>query len=234
MNPAISIQVDHATDINFAYVCNGQPIIHSIRITNRSGQDMEDVLLTIACDSKLCESYAQKISILPAGETLTIPDVELKVNAQLLAANLEAETCTLTLRLTCDDRQVAAAEASVHLQEYEHWLGCNKDVKQLAAFIMPNHPDVIRIVAQAARFMEQWTGDPTMAAYLRMPGACRPAPAEHSGQGALLRRRMAGRENVPRSRVLRPCAAAEARRLRRQRDCRGGMHLHERRQKLLL
>lgn len=56
-------------------------------------------------------------------------------------------------------------ENPLRLMAYDQWLGSAKHPEMLAAFVMPNHPLISRVLAAASGFMEQWTGSSALDEY---------------------------------------------------------------------
>lgn len=54
---------------------------------------------------------------------------------------------------------------SAYFCEFDQWPGLQYTPELLTAFAMPNHPVVTSMIRLAAKYLEKWTGDPSLAGY---------------------------------------------------------------------
>ena len=64
-----------------------------------------------------------------------------------------------------DGQTVAQLRQRIEVLAHDQWGGMRSLPEMLAAFILPNHPAIETLLAEAARILEQWTGDASLSGY---------------------------------------------------------------------
>lgn len=64
-----------------------------------------------------------------------------------------------------EDEELASETKEIVALAFDEWPGLQYTPELLTAFSMPNHPVVLSLLQLASRYLERWTGDPSLAGY---------------------------------------------------------------------
>lgn len=161
----ISLRAKIDTLINFAIQQNDVPIVKLLRIENYGDVPLRDLEVRISVEPAFAETWTRRItSISPH----TIVDLDL-IDLHLSPAFLSELTERVRGRLFIQVRQKAAIVAqwstSVVLLARNEWGGVSFMPETLAAFVLPNHPEIMRILRSASDILAKWTRNPSLGGY---------------------------------------------------------------------
>ncbi|WP_316839083.1 DUF3320 domain-containing protein [Pedobacter gandavensis] len=139
--------------------------IRELTISNTSDQPWEDLKVEISAEPEFASLWSEQIGRLEAGEVFQINSRQLDISPKFLADLTEKMTGKLILRLYDKENKVFEASYPIELLAFDQWPGAGMLPEMLAAFIMPNHPDIPKIIRRAAQLLEQWTGSPSFDEY---------------------------------------------------------------------
>ena len=165
--PDITLVPQLTTVINYALQQNRLPILPQITIQNHREQPLSSVTLTVDSVPEILVPYSQKIEQIPAQAEYTLHGLQVKANALFLAPLTERIQGTITIRLSDSFGVLAECTSEVTALAYDEWHGTAFFPELITAFVTPNHPEISKLVARAATFLQQWTGDPSLDAYQR-------------------------------------------------------------------
>ena len=151
--------------LNYALQQNRLPVIQQLSIVNRSDEPLEDIELQLSSTPDLCIPLKKHIDYIPANSTYNVKELRLMLNGEFLAGLTEKLTGLLHLSIRKDDRELYSDALEMTALAFDEWHGNAYLPELLAAFVTPNHPEVTRIVAEAAVLLGQWTGSPSLNAY---------------------------------------------------------------------
>lgn len=151
--------------INFALQQNHIPVIQSITISNPSGRNLEAVDLQIVSNIEAFLPYSKHLEEIPANESFVINPINLMLDAQCLAGLTEKLSGLVKVSLTSEGTLLCEETAELTVLAFDEWPGYTLYPEILAAFVTPNHPEIVKINARSAQFLEKWTGDPSFDAY---------------------------------------------------------------------
>jgi len=151
--------------VNFSMHQNYVPIVQSIRVTNKSEEDMYELHIRIHSEPDFAADWSKTIDRMPAGKTLEISPVHIVLSAAYLAELTERLTGSLTLEIRHQDQVLYKEVSPITLLAYDQWGGLASMPEMVAAFVMPNHPVIARMIRNASSYLDQWTGDPSFDAY---------------------------------------------------------------------
>lgn len=63
------------------------------------------------------------------------------------------------------DTEITSAKKEIVALAFDEWPGLKYTPELLAAFSLPNHPVVTSLIQLASKYLEKWTGDPSLAGY---------------------------------------------------------------------
>lgn len=98
----------------------------------------------------------------PAGENIVFEVDDPAINLRKLEQITEIETCTATYTLAVNGKKVSEACGRVTICPYDQWNGA---LVLLPAYMTPNHPDIIGLLQQAARWMQNEGMNPSLEGY---------------------------------------------------------------------
>lgn len=153
------------TVVNYGMQQNFVPIVQKLALSNHSETDLHAVKITITSEPEFAAVWAKTIDVIPAGQTMEIHAVPIEVSGTYLASLTERLTGTLTLEVTCGEETAYRERSPLTVLAYDQWAGLAIMPEMVAAFIMPNHPVVARIIGEAAPYLEKWTGSSAFDAY---------------------------------------------------------------------
>lgn len=151
--------------INFALQQNHVPVVQSITVSNPSDRGLESIELRIASDLNVVQPFSRHIERIPAKESFTLKDVRLTLDTQVLASLTEKVSGVLRVSLSSEGILLCEETAELTVLAFDEWPGYTLYPELLAAFVTPNHPEITRLNASAAKFLEEWTKDPSFDAY---------------------------------------------------------------------
>lgn len=148
--PSITIAPDLAATFTFASHQNSIPVIRSIRLDNPTPDSIENSRLELTASPPFLRSKTWTIDRIIAGESLTLADRRIDLDASYLAGLNEAERGDITLRLIQNDKIISEAVIQVRLLARDEWGGVADMAQLLPAFAMPNDPAIFKLLRSAA------------------------------------------------------------------------------------
>ena len=122
-------------------------------------------MIRISTGNGLTEDYKLGIEKIKPGEELHFRNLDVQVNADYLVSLTERCTCQLTVGIYSGESLLVSESTNLTALAFDQWPGLQYTPELLAAFAMPNHPVVTSMLQLAARYLEKWTGDPSLAGY---------------------------------------------------------------------
>lgn len=143
--------------VNYAAVQNRVPIVHTVRIENTSGLDLDDVCLVLSSNPPFIRGQRFQFDRLLAGEvrTLGLDVLELQPDHAYFAALNEAELGHVAAHAECADGGVAHAIHPICLLAHNEWAGIRGLPELLAAFVQPNSLTVDRLLGLASDLLKE-------------------------------------------------------------------------------
>ncbi len=151
--------------VNYALQQNRVPVIRCIRIFNDSDGALENVELKITASPALCLPYSKHLSYIAPRAAFRTEDVALLLDGEYLAGLTEKATATLSVSLWKEDTRLCGQDLEITALAYDEWSGYGIYPELLAAFVTPNHPEIVKLTARAADLLVKWTGDPSLDGY---------------------------------------------------------------------
>ncbi|MBR2176729.1 MAG: DUF4011 domain-containing protein [Clostridia bacterium] len=152
--------------VNFALWQNGRPVIYNIVLNNQSSEPIEKIEIKITSVPELFIPFSQNIEFIPAGSSFTLRNPEIALNGEFLAALTEKIKCCLNIEVLSDGQTILTKQEEITALAYDEWHGSSVYPELLAAFVTPNHPEIVKLAARTAELLGEWTGDPSLDGYL--------------------------------------------------------------------
>ncbi len=150
---------------NYAMQQNHYSLIRDLQIRNNTEEDWENLDLEIETDPEFCKKFSSHLEGIPAGETLIADVSEILPNGDFLAVLSSEIKGSVTVRLKKEETILAEVAQQIEVLTYDQYPDRNNP-GLLAAFVLPNHPALVPIIHDASEFLREWTGDPSLNAYL--------------------------------------------------------------------
>ncbi|MFK7693003.1 DUF3320 domain-containing protein [Paenibacillus sp. HJGM_3] len=151
--------------INFAMQQNYVPVVSQIMLSNLANEDIGPVTVRIHAEPEFARDWSKTVDVLPAGQSVDLGVIDIQLSGTYLAGLTERLTGALTLEVTQADRVLYLETSPLTLLAYDQWGGLATMPEMVAAFVMPNHPAVAKVIGEAALLLEKWTGNSSFDAY---------------------------------------------------------------------
>lgn len=163
----IELTVEAEDVITYAIQQNGGQIVRDICLKNTTEEDIDNLKIRITSDTDLIQVFELEVQKLRPNEELHLKEKELKIkiNGDYLASLTERITCSLRFCVLLDENELVSDQKDIVALAFDQWPGLKYTPELLAAFSMPNHPVVISLIQLAAKYLEKWTKDPSLAGY---------------------------------------------------------------------
>ncbi|HBF32941.1 TPA: DNA helicase, partial [Candidatus Sumerlaeota bacterium] len=164
---APSLQIDMELDptVNFAMQQNDVPIVQSLKITNLTQTEIRDVQVEIRTEPEFAMLWKTQIASLPSAGTYHLGVVDLELSPQHLLELTERVAGIVHVEVKSEQTVLAQTTSRIEILAHDEWSGLRSLPEILAAFVLPNHPDVERILSRAAQILKEWTGNSSLSGY---------------------------------------------------------------------
>lgn len=172
--PRVTIDATALEFLNFAQVHNSVPLVRELAITNTGEGALLGLVVRVELEPFM-EPWQGTISRLAPGATHHLDDLPLVFRDELLINATERDHGVLRIRVTeeGEGRLIAERSSPVAVLAYNEWRR-DTEPEMLASFVLPNHPDVGKVVDLARQLVGEATGDPALDGYQsKDPGRAR-------------------------------------------------------------
>ncbi|MEW6277706.1 MAG: DUF4011 domain-containing protein, partial [Candidatus Eremiobacterota bacterium] len=164
-SPPVLLTLDYDRCLNFAMQQNAVPTIKRLSVTNLGTEPLEGLEVRLRLEPDLSHTWSETLDILPAEATLHCEEVYPAPIPTRLVNTLERERGTVRVELLQRGHAILSRTWDLDVLAYNEWNGGGSLPELLAAFVMPNHPAIGELLQSAARFLGEWTGDPSLDGY---------------------------------------------------------------------
>ena len=161
----LELSVESDDVITYAIQQNMAGIVRDICIKNTTEKDIDNLVVRVDSDTNLIEFFQVGVEKIGAGEELHLRNLKIKINGDYLASLTERITCSLCFYVCYDKEVLLYDKKDIIALAFDQWPGLRYTPELLAAFSMPNHPVVTNLLQLSAKYLEKWTGDPSLAGY---------------------------------------------------------------------
>ncbi|MDL2257981.1 DUF3320 domain-containing protein, partial [Eubacteriales bacterium OttesenSCG-928-K08] len=151
--------------INFSLQQNAVPIVRSLTLKNQTDNPIENITISVSTLPGFALPLTLNIGIIPAGESISLGSQNLIISPDYLFSLTEKVLGSISVTVTNADGLLGEKTQPVELLCYDQWSGSLIMPEMLAAFVTPNHPDVVKMLADAGALLEKWSKDPSFSAY---------------------------------------------------------------------
>jgi hypothetical protein len=149
----VHLELDSARTIGYASIQNAVPVVRTLRVTNRSGNDLTDTELIVRCEPGFALGTRLRFQKLAPGETRSLGPIDLQPDHTFLAQLQEGMDASVSLSLVQGDSELARLSNPIEVLAYDQWAGTRALPELLAAFSMPNNPAVDMLIGKASKLL---------------------------------------------------------------------------------
>ncbi|WP_274362793.1 DUF3320 domain-containing protein [Paenibacillus thermotolerans] len=161
----VRCECEYIRTINYAMQQNYVPVIRRLRLTNNGSEDLHGVTAVITAEPAFAREWRKTADTLPAGQTVDLGVVDLKLEGAFLAELTERLAGSLTVTVYCDEEVIERQDLPVDVLAFDEWGGLTVLPELIGAFVTPNHPETSRLVRSAADIVARWDRNPSFDAY---------------------------------------------------------------------
>jgi very-short-patch-repair endonuclease len=163
--PPVQIGLEADPTVNFAMQQNDVPLVKALRLANGSAAALRDIAVRIWGEPGFVAPWTGHVSEIGPGGTCPVNTADLALSAQCLMNLTESVAGLLHAEVSAGGRILARHVQKVEVLATDQWSGLRSLPEILAAFVLPNHPAVQKVLADAAVVLRDWTGDPSLTGY---------------------------------------------------------------------
>ncbi len=161
----VAIQLELDPTVNFAMQQNDVPVIKRLCISNGAETPLDNVVVEISCEPEFAGAWRTHIAAVPANGLYDLGKIDLALSAGYLAQLTERILGAIHVKVLVEGQIRAQQKSSIEILAYDEWNGMRSLPEILAAFVLPNHPSIEAILADAASILGRETGDSSLAGY---------------------------------------------------------------------
>lgn len=165
MSYKITCDWTYSETINYAMQQNHVPVVRRIALTNVTGEDLHHVTVKLTAEPDFAFEWSKTYDVLPAGHPADLGTIDVHMSASYLGGLSERVSGTLTLTVMQGETPLLQERQQIAVLAFDEWNGLAVLPELAAAFVTPNHPQVVQIVREAADIMGKWSGNPSFTAY---------------------------------------------------------------------
>jgi len=163
-NPVI-IELVHDTRITYAMQQNGLAVVKLVRLFNSTPEPLDDLVVDVEVLPDLCPPVSVHIASIRPGQRYDVDAVPVTLPPERLVGLTERVTAALRCTVRQGDVVLGSHDSSLELLAYNQWPGTYVLPELVAAFVLPNHPDVGTLLRRAADLLGTETKDPSLDGY---------------------------------------------------------------------
>ncbi|WP_433784429.1 DUF4011 domain-containing protein [Actinomycetospora sp. CA-101289] len=172
----VSVELLHAGFVNLAMATAGISVVRRLTVTNQTDDDLTDVHLGVELHDLegevLAAPWGKHLEVLPPRTPVTFETVLVKPDPEATVTVDEQRPASLVVEVVAGDARRRMTEP-VRLLAYNQWVAEPKrtelSLELLAAFVLPNHPAVSDLLAEAREELRRATGSPSTQGYQAGP-----------------------------------------------------------------
>ena len=158
-----NIELEYLPSVNYAMARAGLKTCVSCVVENCDETDWQDITLQVS--GEMIDFSEIHLETITAGSRVQIEQLRIEAKKDVLLSSTEATDTVFTLKLSIGGEEQMRQELPIRMLAYEEWAGIGIMPELLAAFVTPNHPLLSRVITEAAKYLERWTGSSSMDAY---------------------------------------------------------------------
>src|SRR5919107_3967910 len=158
----VSIEITSTPVLSYALAHNRIPVVSRLALTSESGNVRGATVRLSVRDAEGPIAQAVELLVdLDEGRTTVLTDVGLVMDPAAMLHVEEQRPGVIEVEVEADGDLLGSTLAPVQVLAAQQWLATPLPLalEMLAAHVMPNHPAITALVADAATLLEEQTGD---------------------------------------------------------------------------
>ena len=139
--------------------------LDAVELHNPGGAAVHDLAVAIELQPGTSQPRVERVSVVPAGATVRLDRLDLRLDAAVLANQLERQRAELRVTVRAGDDELVCVTADIDLLAYNEWPGLAVLPPLLATFVSPNHPALAVVLQGVADRLEAATGSRALDGY---------------------------------------------------------------------
>lgn len=160
-----NIKLEYVPVVSYLLARNGRRCVQRVRLVNDGDADWQEVRVSLSGD--LVEGCERVIDVLPAHQSVEITDMDIQPDLGTLASLAESTETTFALTLSVGGVERHSQSYELRILAANEWPGTGVSPEVLAALVTPNAPELQPVLVDAARKLEELTGDASLDGYQR-------------------------------------------------------------------
>lgn len=162
----IDVILEYSPVVNFAMQQNHVPVIRKLWLTNPGAAVQRHIQVVIRSNPEFALEWSGLLDTLLPGQTIDMGTVALQLSPSFLIQLTERLSGALELTVTGEDgSELYRQAAAMDVLAFDEWNGLSVLPEMVGAFVMPNHPAVLRVVKEAAAILRSWDSSAVFDAY---------------------------------------------------------------------
>jgi very-short-patch-repair endonuclease len=167
--PSGGVDIELNVSDVFCYAMSHRPLIRGVVVTNRGARSGDELTLSFTVESpgseELLHAHAVAIPLPDVGDTAELRTVRLAPNPRALALLDEAVPANVVATASINGVVVGVSRSPVNILAYHQWMHRRETYDSYAAFVLPNHPAIVPIMAAARGLLQERTGSSSTQGY---------------------------------------------------------------------
>lgn len=152
---SIYIHVAKMDVFNYALYHNDIEPIRGIQIENKTGSPIDGAIIKISSDVNIFKPFEAIIPSLPSGEPVNIADPQISINGAELASLTETINADITIEILSNNKTLTSISRKMKILAYDQWQGSLSYRDLLPAFVLPNHPEIIKLLQEVSLYLKK-------------------------------------------------------------------------------
>ena len=161
----VSVKIDYSRHLNLALAQNNRALIRNIRIRNRSRRKLEECVLKVSSPEKFMLDFTHKIGDIWEDKEVDTGTVAIRLNADELGKVASIKSGFMRVEVVSGENVLFKHDYGIEAVAPDHSHDINSAPDMLAAYVIPHCNVVRQLQADAAVFLGQGTGDPSLNGY---------------------------------------------------------------------
>lgn len=163
---SVDVKLTFSPVVNYALHQNRIPSIREITVFNNTDKPLSDITIRLSSSPPIIGEISRTIAEIEAESAFILDGLDVKIDAEKLAALTERIAGNLTLEVMSSTGEILhKQDFDITFLAFDEWQGSLYYPEVLTAFITPNHERISGIISAAARLLAEWGEDPSLNAY---------------------------------------------------------------------
>lgn len=162
---SVRIHAAFVPKFNLAFFQNSVPALLELALINDSDLGLCDLKLSLSSTPPFIKNKSWHIDAIPSGQEFHISERDLQLDSAMLARLNEAEVIQIALLLVAKDETVADVEQTIELLPRNQWSGIGHMPEMVAACVLPNDPQVERLLKKSAAILRHHNREASLNGY---------------------------------------------------------------------